>query len=224
MNNSIEILNKESFAEEFVERYLGQGFGLVSKSEFELLIFYLLRKYGSIEKYTPFEISIALGISETRVKNLMYSSALRFSDDRLAHIDDDILALINKSRFVAEGERIQFSVPDRFLQSYLNSKLSAIGGYADFSFNKDVVSVDIEHFSLLLADIYGKENVKKMIIEAKDSIVKANKQPIMGKDFFMALLSAAASGVGGIIPAISAGLSGINELVKTVKTLSHLMC
>lgn len=75
MNNSIEILNKDSFAEEFVERYLGQGFGLVSKSEFELLIFYLLRKYGSIEKYTPFEISIALGISETRVKNLMYSSA-----------------------------------------------------------------------------------------------------------------------------------------------------
>ena len=42
MNNAIEILNKDSFTEEFVKRYFGQGFGLVSKSEFELLLFYLL--------------------------------------------------------------------------------------------------------------------------------------------------------------------------------------
>lgn len=223
MNNAIEILNKDSFTEEFVKRYFGQGFGLVSKSEFELLLFYLLTKYGNIGKYTPFEMSFALGISETRVKNLMYASALRFSNDKLAHIDNDLLALLNKSRFVADGKRIQFLVPDKFLQSYLNSKLSAIGGYADYSFNRDVVSVDIAHLSLLLVDIYGPDNVEQLIKEAKASVLDATKQPITGRDVFIALLSAAASGVGGIIPAISAGLSGINELIKIVKTVTHLI-
>lgn len=224
MNKSIEIINKDSFTEEFISRYFDKGFGLVSKSEFELLLFYLLKKYGNIEKYTPFEISLVLGISETRVKNMMYASALRFSNDKLAHIDDDLLALLKKSRFVAEGKRIQFVVPDKFLQSYLNSKMSAIGGYVDYSFNRDVVSVDIGHFSLLLVDIYGQDNVDKLVKEAKESIVNATKQPIMGKDIFMALLSAAASGVGGIIPAISAGLSGFNGLIKVVKTVTTLKC
>ncbi|MBR5176743.1 MAG: hypothetical protein IKW89_12560 [Bacteroidales bacterium] len=57
----------------------------------------------------------------------------------------------------------------------------------------------------------------------KASVLDATKQPITGRDIFIVLLSEAAFGVGGIIPAISAGLSEINELIKIVKTVTHLI-
>ena len=52
-------------------------------------------------------------------------------------------------------------------------------------------------------------NNTKLIEEANKSIVEAIRRTIMGKDVLMVLLSA--------------GLSGVNELVNVVKTVTHLI-
>ena len=73
----MKITDKESFADEFMEQYETRGFGSMTKNDFEVLVFNLLRKHGDLKGKTNFEISLELQIPETKVRRLAYESDLK---------------------------------------------------------------------------------------------------------------------------------------------------
>ena len=77
-------------------------------------------------------------------------------------IHKQFLSLIENARLLANGNKIQFAVEDKFLQLYINAKLKELGYYADSLYNSEIASINIDAFVSLLEYIYPKEQIKEI--------------------------------------------------------------
>ena len=80
--NIKEIQNPQGFVRDFLKHYLASGFGGTQKRDLDTLVFGLLLKCGalgpSVDAPDATEISFQLGISPTRVRNLLRDAQLRY--------------------------------------------------------------------------------------------------------------------------------------------------
>jgi hypothetical protein len=81
----LSINNKPKFTDKFITRLLENGFDFLSEKELKVYILYLLLEDGQfmnddgdIEFH---EVSLALKISETKVRNLIYEVELKYRNN-----------------------------------------------------------------------------------------------------------------------------------------------
>lgn len=59
---------KQNFGKEFVEKYLAGGFGAMTKTEMDILIFHLISESSDIRGKLNYEVANKLLIPESKVK------------------------------------------------------------------------------------------------------------------------------------------------------------
>lgn len=81
----LQINNKPQFTDKFIKRLLENGFDFLSEKELKIYILHLLLEdgqfvnaHGDIDFH---EVSLALKISETKVRNLIYEVELKYRDN-----------------------------------------------------------------------------------------------------------------------------------------------
>ena len=78
-----KINNSNAFSDCFMARFLENGFGALSKRELEVYLLHLLLEDGQfkneIGEIDYHEMSLALRISETKVRNLVYEIELKYA-------------------------------------------------------------------------------------------------------------------------------------------------
>ena len=155
---------KHQFGELFLDRYLKRGFGSMSKSDFELLIFDILRVIDSGVHKSNYQWSIDLHIPETKVRKLAYEADLVYHDYDVDALIKKFFTLLkqNISKFSSDGKKIQFVVEDRSLRTMLYADLKELGYFADASHNGEIVSVELRAFSSLLMKYYPQEFAEQM--------------------------------------------------------------
>ena len=148
MNNS---QNNNSQLSDIIRRYLNRGFGSMNKNDFEVWIFnYLLQ--NDFNAKTNFDISIELGIPESKVKRLRYEASLKYGDPKnTAQYNKAFLSLLNNVTLKKGSDKIiQFAVEDLQLRKYLDSILKKKGLFSDTSFNTEVITITIGDLAVLL--------------------------------------------------------------------------
>ena len=159
MPNISQIQNPQGFAQDFLTHYFASGFGGMQKRDLDMLVFGLLLKYGafggSADAPDPTEISFQLGISPTRVRNLLRDAQLRYVqyDEHEAKIR--LFRLFETCRLERTEYHIIFSVCDPLLQQYFIYWVSKVRGFYDTTFNPNLIKVSYEVLAdilLLLAD------------------------------------------------------------------------
>lgn len=150
MNNS---QNKSSQLSIIIKEYLNRGFGSMNKNDFEVWIFnYLLR--NDLNAQSNYDISVELGIPESKVKRLRYEASLKYGNpkDKTQYNKAFLSLLDNVNLKKGSGNIIQFAVEDIQLRKYLDSILKKKGFFSDTSFNTEIVSITIDDLVVLLEE------------------------------------------------------------------------
>mgnify|MGYP000598552488 CR=1 FL=1 len=69
------------FGEKFLQDFLSEGFGAMSKMDIEILIYHLLADLSKIRDMSTKEISIQFQIPQTKVRALHLNSIMRYQPD-----------------------------------------------------------------------------------------------------------------------------------------------
>lgn len=179
----------KSFADDFIRQYLRAGLGSMSKRDVEILVYHLLRQNGYFNSQSLYDQSIQLKISESKLRNLIYEVELRYEHRGPAYINKGILMLIQKAYFKSNDDGfIMFAVEDKYLQSALNARLKKLGAFSDTSFNKEIISVPVDAFILLVEDCYGQEKTEEvrrkclMELKEKNIQIKDSKENVLSEE------------------------------------------
>ena len=74
------------WAEEFLDHYLRDGLGVMSKKETEVLVMSLLERHAELDGKTSHELSLLFQQPETRVATLRYEAKLRYPPDEKEYV------------------------------------------------------------------------------------------------------------------------------------------
>ena len=174
----VQLTNKSAFATDFLQQYMLGGFGSTNKTDVEILVFHLLRKYSSLKEIkSQQDLSLALRIPVSKISRLCYEAKLRYGDDsnRYQSFKDSLKPILLEAHFNVENNRVRFAVEDKFLRLQLQAKMKEIHGFADSSFNSEVVSVSISDFAEFYTSVFP-EDAKRLEV-AVNKAIKESKNP-----------------------------------------------
>lgn len=155
-------------------------FGSMNKNDYEVTLFNLMLKNYFYEK-SDFSISCMLKIPESKVKRLRYEASLKYPESQSGNYDDDVKNYLNKCACQIKGDRLQFSIPDKFVRQYLNDKLADLGTFYDTSFNSNIVSFTAKDLFMLICKLYHDQKPKEVWVKIQAGIKDHNGEP--PKDF-----------------------------------------
>lgn len=220
----IEPYNHEKFAKDFLTACIeDRNFGSMNKNDYEVLLFYLLRKYGNLKGKSNFDTSRILRLSETKVKRLAYESQLIYEyNEGEEETKKRIADLISRSSLSADENKIQFAVEDAFLRKYIAAKLKEAHTFCDFSLNSEVIVINIKAFSKLIEIIFYQPDEKKAVMECAKYVIDENKKKdVELSDLFDAVFKTAkATATGDIFSVITSATS----LIKFIKEATKHEC
>lgn len=207
MKNHIEKLeSKEAgkILKEIMKVYLERGFGVMNKTEFETLLYYVFKK-NELLTGKCFDDSLKLQITETKARKLIYESQIRYEkrekDDFEAYLRKSLGKHLKNAHFVKNkaNNEIRFAIEDKYLRVALNAKLRECDYFADTSFNKDIVSLNKEAFEQMIKSLvpnFDRDVVlgKLNAVTLTDEIKKGEIKTIIGE--FAKIVISEASNLG----------------------------
>lgn len=166
----------KAIGSKFIEEYFKVGFGIMTKSNLEVLLFHLMQEQGCFNDMTNFNISRELRISEERVAKLAYNAQLQYGN----HENDEerLKTILSKAQPKNEGKKIQFSIEDGYLRKLLRSKIREKNKFSDGSFQADIVTIDVDTYIELIEDLFYKDEQQcKSIVDKCKNIIPKNLLP-----------------------------------------------
>jgi len=192
----MDIFNKDQFSTELIARYATRGFGSMTKNDFEVLIFDLLRKYGDLKDKTNFEMSLDLQIPETKVRRLAYESDLKYGQLSESDVKEAFFDVVAKSKLRGDLNKVEFVIENKFIRTSIGAQLKKLGHYADSSFNSEITRIHIESFIDLLAYYYPAPAIERIVKECQSSIATEKGETITFKLILRKFLEGLASQSG----------------------------
>ena len=181
----------KSLLDDFMEVYMDKGFGLMSKTEIETLMYHVFKKHGLLTGKC-FDDSFKLQIPEAKARKLIYDSQVKYAgrneDELTAYLRKSVGDYLTHAFLSKSGKEIRFAIEDRYLRVALNAKLRANHYFADTSFNKDIISLDENAFRemiLMLVPNFQKDEVlaKLNAVKLSEETKAKNDAKEIVKDF-----------------------------------------
>jgi hypothetical protein len=192
------------FGRRFIELYLRDGLGVMTKKETEILVMSLLESQGDLDKKSNHELSLLLRQSESVITNLRYQARLRYPDTEEAYAERRLLWALVKAEMEPNGKKIRLVIEDKFVRQFLQAKVKSEGVVIDTSFNREIVEVHGEKLADILGKIYGekfenrwKKEFKK-VVDSQHEFTFAEAK----KEFFKGL----ANESGKAIPTVAGAI------------------
>lgn len=172
MIKNIKNLDKNNFVEKFLENYLAPSFGAMSKSEIDILVFHLLE--DSFDKLSNYEISNLLKISETKVKNLRVNAYLRYNQNENQILKNIIKRLSDSisTKVDIKNNEVRFTLENPVEKRVMIAKIKELGENIDFSFNNEILKLDLLAFFTFLNNISGEDIFLNVLKDNKNKNLK----------------------------------------------------
>jgi hypothetical protein len=176
----INLNNADVLSRAFLTKFLENGFGALPKRELEIYLLYLLLQDGQFKNANQeldyHEMSLALRMSETKVRNLIYEVELKYAP--LAEFDSALIQLIEQNRFEVTPDKtqIRFSVQSPLLKQAFEYEVRQLGGISDGSFAKHIVTIKQATFAKLLDRLFG-EKVDSEILAGVEAELSESATP-----------------------------------------------
>jgi hypothetical protein len=204
--NRLEDAKAKMILAEIMGVYLEKGFGVMNKTEFETLLYDVLRRHGLLTGKC-FDDSFKLRIPEAKARKLIYESQVKYSnlnkDDFDSYLRKSVGECLAHAYLVKNNKEIRFAIEDKYLRIALNAKLRERHYFADTSFNKDIISLDEEAFKEMLSILVP--NFQRDQVLANLNAVQVPENDNM-KDFVLSFIK-------------EAMLQGSLEAIKQIGTL-----
>jgi len=202
-------MNNEKNIKDIIDHYIERGFGSMTKNDFEVWIFYYLLQ-NDLKGKDNYDISVELRIPESKVKRLRYEAELKYGNPQNSNKYLEAFdALLTKSILKEDGSCVQFVVEDLQLRKYLDSTLKKGGRFSNTSFNKEIVSIDIDDLEFLLKTLWPNNDWS---IISKKAGVKMDKNHVTLRDILKTFVLSSVQQAGKLV--VNLTYSGIISLIS----------
>ena len=175
---------KSKMFDEIASNYYCRNFGLLSKSEMDLLMFrFFIEKLENetrcddnmvnYQACSDYQISKALGITEQRVRSLKVRYQLKYGHD----IDwkAAFAKLIDNARYDEQTRKIVVNIPDPNLFLEIQNYIEENGAYVEKQLNGKILQLRAEYFLALVIESEPEATRKQIIKELKKQFNSAEK-------------------------------------------------
>jgi len=161
---------KKTFGKIFVEKYLSNGFGAMTKSEMDILVFHLISESEDLKNKTNYHVANKLKVTESKVKSLRLNAALKYNQANhkavLANIVSRITEEMEKPDF--EGGLVSITVENPVEQRELEHAVKSVGRNIEYGLNKELLKISpIALFELVVSNLENPEQEFTAIIQAQ---------------------------------------------------------
>ena len=136
----------------------------MTKREFEVMILHDLLQ-NELKGKSNYEISRKLGITEAKVKGLVYEVSLKYDKDEETW-KQRFMQAIQKVNLFEKKDHVVFSIEDKATRSYLDALLKSKGRFSDKSFNSEIVIMRTIDFVDLLDSLFSPSEKNRIMEEA----------------------------------------------------------
>ncbi len=159
LNAEKEIINEALGT--FLKSYINPAFGVLPKSEIDILVLDVLEKLGAINKDPKiYDLVSKLKITRTKAKNLIYSRDLRrYDEDTLEH---KVKELLKNPIIENNGKKIFFEVENSLISDHIKNKLQNLNHISDGSFSSNIISLNSNAMSKLMLSYLSEEDIVKL--------------------------------------------------------------
>lgn len=176
---------------EFLNIYLDKGFGVMTKTDIEILLNHVFRN-NELLTGKCFDDSFTLQITEAKARKLIYESQIKYSDrDKdalLIHLRKSVGECFTRAYFSNNNKTIKFAIEDKYLRIALNAYLREHDYFADTSFNTDIVSIDENAFVKLITLLVPNFQAEEVMTKLKDVTTKEEIKAKAGEEFLHSLV------------------------------------
>lgn len=156
------------FGKNFIERYLAQGFGSMTKTEIDILVFHLLSESGEIMGKSNYHVANILQIPESKVKSLRLNAALRYKQANhkavLANIVTRITAVMERPDF--ESGHVTITIENPVERREFEHAVKSCGRTIEYGLNSELLKISpIALFEVVLSNLENAEQEFKTIIQ-----------------------------------------------------------
>jgi len=232
MQKMINLIDKQSFFNDFVNAYLKEGFTNLPKKEIDLLFLDLLIKHHQEWKSaTPdtFRLATALRIKRGKLRSMLDELSYRHveSDEQLK---EKLKIILEKGETDILHEKVRIQIESSYLREYTKQIVLDDSGLVDTSFDKTIIVLTPDKYLFLVMEVLGaekqKEFEKELKKEFKDKIYKTTYEGPLWKQFIKEVIKGAGNAIG--VQAIkigsaylTGGTSEISSLVKEIRDFSE---
>lgn len=165
MKAIIEKINKVKFAENILDELSKLPFGSLPKSELELIILHsIIESNGGYDNINKIEFQSALKLSQTKFKNKVLESQLRFDKPNIKvedYLKKNIIE-VELQNLIIEDKYLVLYVSNPLLLDNLKTYLDSKQIINDTSFNKNIVKIENKGLLKILVDLLEKKQLKKI--------------------------------------------------------------
>lgn len=209
----------------FLRNYCTPCFGGLAKREVDLLVFRLLIQAKQIDlESSQQSISRFLRIPISKVKSLIYETQLR--DDRCDEnwFRNEVLKVLQTARLSVSktGAYIKLEIDNPMLRKELESKVKQLNGFADYSFNSDILKIDFEIYGFLIKKIVTDPSEQLKLEKALRTAINAKGTELLNwKDLVNEFLKTAAKETGEQVIDLTFGYlsGGASMFINSAKKL-----
>ncbi|KAA0876356.1 hypothetical protein [Nitrincola tapanii] len=160
----------KEFGEQFVARFLAHGFGAMTKTEIDILVFHLLSESSEIKDKSNYHVANKLQISESKVKSMRLNAALKYKQANhkavLANIVTRVTDEMAKPEF--EGGKVTITIENPVEQRELEHAIKSVGRNIEYGLNKELLKISpIALFELVVSNLENPEQEFENIIQAQ---------------------------------------------------------
>ena len=175
---------------EILNVYLDKGFGVMNKTEIEILLYHVLRTNGLLSGKC-FDDSFALQITEAKARKLIYESQIKYSerdkDALLLHLRKSVGKCLTRAYFSNNNKTIKFAIEDKYLRIALSAYLREHDYFADTSFNTDIVSIDENAFAKIVPILVPNYQVEDVLANVNVDAIQQETKAKEGESFWSSL-------------------------------------
>jgi hypothetical protein len=159
----------EKFANDFLEHYLKNGIGAMSKSDVDALVMHLIDNYSQTKKGELFKsvpnqsISQILRTPVSKIKRLRYDAGLKYEENSEEEAKKRFInCLKNVSLEIDEKKQITIILilEDYLAKHWIQARIKENQTIYDGSFNSEIIKVKIEDFIKILKIVLDPKDVE----------------------------------------------------------------
>jgi hypothetical protein len=215
----------EKFSASFLEEYLKNGFGTMSKRELDLHVLKLLLEHNpEWDSQSPpksFVLAEKLRAKSSKIRGLLDELSFRNANDAEA-TKKRLGKLLEHCEKIDGGQRVKLQIEDAYLRGYAKNRVVERLGVVDASFDRTILTLNAEHFMALAVDVSDSKTVTALKKKLKAKL----GDNLKGKgDFWDTFLKAFAKSAGKTsgeklvslgFKLLTGGLSDVGDLITSV--------
>ncbi|MEM7203896.1 MAG: hypothetical protein AAF628_26775 [Planctomycetota bacterium] len=160
--------------------YVTPAFGVLPKSEIDLLFFRALRSLDLVdtENISIYTLMRDLRVSRSKARNILYDIQLRDADESGNDLDEQLRRVLVESIYAKDSGYFCIEIESPLLRDHLHDKVRRARHIADSSFNPSIVRMNHAALAAMFEDLLTPEQgarARKALIDAgaKDDSLKA---------------------------------------------------